>query len=164
MVPVENSGTAHVLHRESTMEVFTDVTTNVAFENESATWVIEVVFGKVDNEIINNGDLVTSMDHFHELMVTNLRWRSLELDLSSSIKLEPNFEQENDAGEPHRADNIHAEVESSEHTCLTTNHEKVANEHVQLPLFDSVLRVPFVCCLLLLDDNSLVDNKDCKQE
>ena len=74
------------------MEVFTDVTTNVASENESATWVIEVVFGKVDNEIINYGHLVTSMDHFHELMVANLRWWSLELDLSSSIKLEPNFE------------------------------------------------------------------------
>lgn len=146
------------------MEVFTDVTTNVASENESATWVIEMVFGKVDNEIINYGHLVTSMDHLHELMVTNFRWWSLELDLSSSIELEPNFEQENDTSEPHCADNIHAEVESSEHTSLTADHKKVAYEHVKLSLFDSVLRVPFMSSLFLLDDDSLIDNKDCKKE
>lgn len=86
------------------------------------------------------------------------------MNFSSSIKLEPNFENKNEACEPNSAYHIHAEVETCKHTCLTTNHEKIANKHVKLPLLDSVLRVPFVRGLFLLDYDSLVDDEDRKKE
>lgn len=86
------------------------------------------------------------------------------MNFSSSIKLVPNFKNQNEASEPNSAYHIHTEVETCEHTCLTTNHEKIANKHVKLPLLDSVFGVPFVRGLFLLDNDSLVDDEDRKKE
>jgi len=123
VIPVENSRTTHVLHGESTVEVLADIATDVLLEHECATWVMEVVLGQVNDEIIYDGNVVSRLNHLHELVVRYFGSWCREWDLTSAIKLEPNLKTQNEASEPYDAYNIHAKVEASVDICLTKGHE-----------------------------------------
>jgi hypothetical protein len=164
VIPVEDSGATHVFHGEGTVEVLANVTTDILLEHESATWMMEVILSQVDNEVINDGDVMTSFDHLHVLVVGNFCWWRFEWNFSSAIQLEPNFEKQNETCEPSSADNIHAEVEAGEHTSLSANHEAIANKHMQLSLLDSVPRVPLGRSLNLFDHNTVEHDKHREEE
>lgn len=100
MIPVMSFVLTHILEGKRAVEILTDITTSIVLKNESASWVIEEIFGHIDNEVINDCNTVASLNHLHELVVRNLSWWSLEWNLLSSIPLMPDLSNNHNTVEP----------------------------------------------------------------